>query len=146
MSAPIDLVLSGLSPYKLRENGKDRWRAICPVCGERNPNTLSVGVRPDGAVLIRCFKSECSVESITAAIGLQVASLFPQDPGSGCGPLKRRRLINLTQALELLEGEMTLAQVCSADLAQGKPLTDDTRQRLLLGAARVALMRDEVRA
>lgn len=147
MSAHIDVVLSRLAPFKLRENGPDRWRACCPAHGGSNPSTLSVGIGDDGAVLLKCFSS-CSADEVASALGLELSDLFPPkpQPGGGRGPIKRRRLITAQQALEQLDEEMTLAQVCSAQLADGKPLTDATRQRLLLGAARVAMMRDEVRS
>lgn len=146
MSEPIDLVLERV---EARPNGRDRWRCACPVCGERNRSTLSIGVGESGAVLLRCFKSECSVEQIVGALGLDLSDLFPQQPdasGAGSPPLKRRRLITAAQALDLLDGEMTLAMVCASEMAQGKTIDEATRQRLMQGAARVSMLRDEAHA
>lgn len=145
MSAPIDVVLSRLAPFKLRENSRDRWRACCPAHIGSNPSALSVGIGADDAVLLKCWHG-CAADEVAHALGLELSDLFPSRSGGGNGPIKRRRLLTAQQALEQLEVEMTLAQVCSADLAQGKPLPEETRERLLLGAARVALLRDEVRA
>lgn len=145
MSA-VDTVLSRLdSP---RPNGPDRWRCACPVCGGNNRSTLSVGQGDTGAVLLKCWKSGCAPESIAHALGLDLGDLFPerQAPGGGTPPMKRRRLLTASQALELLGGEITLAIVCAADLSQGIALDEATRGRLQQGAARVALMHDEVRA
>lgn len=146
-TAPIDTVLERLGPFKLRENGRDRWRAICPAHGGSNPSALSVGIRADDAVLLKCWHG-CSADQVARALGLELSDLFPKRPqaGGGTAPLKRRRLISAGQALDLLDGEMTLAMVCAADMAQGKELAEETRQRLLQGAARVAVLRDEVRA
>ena len=134
-----------LSRVDARPNGRDRWRCTCPVCGEGNRSTLSIGVGDSGAVLLKCFKSGCSAEEIASAVGLELTDLFPPRD-SYAAPAKRRRLITAGQALDLLDAEMTLAVVCASDLARGEQLDESTRERLLLGAARVTMLRDEVRA
>ena len=143
MTAPVDLVLSRLADP--RQNGADRWRCACPVCGGRNRSTLSVGVGDTGAVLLKCWKEGCSPDQIARAVGLDLEDLFPPSD-SHSPPTKRRRLISAGQALEVLEHELTLAIVCAADMARGQKLDKTTRDRLLQGAARVSLIRDEVRA
>ena len=134
-----------LSRVDARPNGRDRWRCACPVCGEGNRSTLSIGVGDTGAVLLKCFKSCCGPEEIANAVGLELTDLFPPRD-SHAPPAKRRRLITAGQALDLLDLEMTLAIVCAADLARGQPLDEAARERLTRGAARVALLREEVRA
>jgi hypothetical protein len=138
----IDTLLSRLDA---RPNGRGRWRCACPVCGERNKSTLSIGIGDSGAVLVKCFKDGCSVEQIAQALCLKLSDLFPPTPGPS-SPMKRRRLISAGQALDLLDGEMTLALVCASDMARGQQLDEPTRDRLMQSAARVALLRDEVRA
>lgn len=138
----IDAFLSRLDA---KPNGRDRWRCACPVCGERNRSTLSIGIGDTGAVLLKCWKSGCDPEAIATAVGLEIADLFPPRDGYA-PPAKRRRLITSGQALEVLEGELVLAMVCASDMAQGKPLDESTRERLLQSAARVSMLRDEVRA
>ncbi len=147
MSRPIDLVLSRLDAFKLRENGRDRWRACCPAHGGKNPSALSIGVGADDQVLLRCWHG-CEVEQVAHALGLELADLFPPKPQNGHGgpPIKRRRLITAGQALDLLEAEMTLAIVCASDMARGDLLDAPTRERLMRGAARVSMLKDEVRA
>lgn len=147
MSRPIDLVLARLEPYRLRENGRDRWRACCPAHGGKNPSALSVGVGAEDQVLLRCWLG-CEAEQVAHALGLELSDLFPPKPqaGQGSAPLKRRRLITAGQALDLLDLEMTLAIVCASDMAAGKQLDDTTRDRLLQGAARVSMLRAEVHA
>lgn len=139
----VDLLLSRLDDP--RPHGHDRWRCACPVCGGRNRSTLSVGVGDTGAVLLKCWKAGCSPEQIAHAVGLDIEDLFP--PRESHGPAaKRRRLISASQALELLDAEATLLFVCAADLAQGHQLDAPTRERLTLAAARIGMLRDEVRA
>lgn len=147
MSRPIDRVLSCLEGHRLRENGRDRWRACCPAHGGGNPSALSIGVGADDQVLLRCWHG-CTVAEIAHALGLELQDLFPPRPapGGGAAPLKRRRMLTAGQALDLLDEEITLAWVCAADLAQGKLIDDKTRERLLVGAARVSMLRSEARA
>lgn len=146
MSAPIDLVLARLDSYKLRQNGRDRWRACCPAHGGSNPSALSVGVGADDQVLLRCWQG-CEVDQVAHALGLELSDLFPAKPERhSSGPPARRRLLPAAQALDLLDAEMTLAVVCAADLAAGKPLDEPTRARLLQSAARVSMLRQEARA
>lgn len=148
MSArPIDLVLSRLESYRLRENGRDRWRACCPSHGGKNPSALSVGIGTDDAVLLKCWHG-CDATEVAQALGLELSDLFPPrpQPGHGAGPIKRRRLLTAGQALDLLNREALLVVVCASDMAEGKPLDDVTRARLMKGAARVSLMSAEVHA
>lgn len=146
MTRPIDLVLARLDTYRLRENGRDRWRACCPGHGGRNPSALSVGVGQDDQVLLRCWQG-CEVDQIAHALGLELSDLFPPKPQGHSGkPIQRRRLLTAGQALDLLDAEMTLAIVCASDMARGEALADATRERLMQAAARVSLMREEVRA
>ena len=109
---------------------------------------MSMRELPDGRVLLHCFAG-CDVGDVVAAIGLDLAALFPDRPPHvvvGGRPLKRRRLITASQALEILEDEITLAMVCASDVARGATLDDATRERLMVGAARIAQIRDEVHA
>lgn len=146
--SPIDTVLDRLSSYRLRENTPGRWRAVCPVCGEKNASTLSIGEGDSGAVLLKCFKQGCTADAIARALGLEIEDLFPPRPapGGGTAPARRRRLITAGQALDLLNDEITLAVVCAADLSRGEPIDEATRERLIQAAARVSMLRDEVRA
>jgi hypothetical protein len=144
---PFDLVCSRLEPHGLRLFG-DRGRAACPACGGRNKSTLSVGATNEGAVLLRCFKSECSVEAVAAALGLGVADLFPPRPapGGGAPALKRRRLLSDRQALDLLDAEAGVVAIVAADIGQGREVSETDRQRVLQAAARVTLLREEARS
>ena len=145
MTAPIDAVLSRLEGYKLRSIGQGRWRACCPVCGERNASTLSIGSTAEGAVLVTCFKSKCSVDAICASLGLEVTDLFPPRESQG-GPLPRRRLLSAGQALDLLHDEAQLIALCGSNIAHGVELTEADQERCLAAAGRIAYLRDEVTA
>lgn len=139
----LQTLLDALSVRKLRPAGRDRYRAVCPVCGERNPNTLSVGLTADGAVLLKCFKLGCGVESICTALGLEVADLFPQ-PERQAAPMRRPRLVSAQQALALLDDEARLVAVAAVNVAHGTALSPEDRGRVLKAAGRIAVLRDEV--
>jgi hypothetical protein len=147
VSRPIDLVLSRLEQFKLRANGADRWRSCCPSHGGSNPSALSVGLGNDDAVLLKCWQG-CSTSEVASALGLELHELFPPrpQPGGGSEPIRRRRLLTAGQALDLLSFEIGLTLLCASDMAKGDALDEATRERLLLGAARVSMMRDEVNA
>ncbi len=94
MSQPIDLVLSRLEGYKLKPNGRDRWRACCPAHGGSNPSALSIGIGDSDAVLLRCWQG-CSVDQVAGALGLALQDLYfrrspapgkvlPRSGGAGC--------------------------------------------------------------
>ena len=84
MSRPIDAVLSRLDGFKLRENGRDRWRACCPAHGGKNASALSIGVGADEQVLLRCWHG-CEVEQVAHALGLELSDLFPPKVSNGHG-------------------------------------------------------------
>jgi hypothetical protein len=145
--APIEQVLARLEPYRLRENGPDRWRARCPAHGGSNPSALSVGIGDNGAVLLKCW-SGCDVDAVVAALGLDVADLFPVKPdgGHGAGLLKRRRLLSALQCLEVIAFDCLVTWVAAHNLAGGHALTLDDLRRLDVAAHRIQALAVEVRA
>lgn len=67
----IDNFLAKLECVKTR--GANRWSARCPAHPDKNPSlSLAVGHR---GILARCWAG-CSLDSIAAALGLQVRDLF----------------------------------------------------------------------
>ena len=145
MSSPIDLVLSRLKPYRLAGNGRDRWRSCCPGHGGANPSALSIGVGRDEAVLLKCWVG-CDIERVLGSLGLDVGDLFPRgvEGRIGVPPIRRRRLLTAAQALDLLDFEMGLTLLVASDMGRGLTPDPATRERLLLAAARVSMLRDEV--
>lgn len=142
MSTPVDMVLSRLAPFKLRENGADRWRACCPAHGGSNPSALSIGLGDNGTVLLKCWHG-CGADEVAGALGLELSDLFPPRDRHGA-PLQKRRLISDRQALELLGDEANLVAVAAANVANGVTLTADDKTRLLRAAERVSYLRQEV--
>ena len=147
MSRPIDLVLSRLDAFKLRENARDRWRACCPAHGGKNASSLSIGVGADDQVLLRCWAG-CEVEQVAHALGLELSDLFPPKVTNGHGspPIKRRRLLTAGQALDLLEREALVLFIVGTDMNVHKAISDDDHARLAEAVARIQSLGAEVHA
>ena len=143
MTRPIDRVLACLPDAK--PSGRDRWRCACPVCGDGNRSTLSIGVGDTGAVLFKCFKSECDPEAIANALGLDIGDLFPERL-TGTAPMRRRGLLSAGQALDVLEFECALVRLAASNLANGHVLTPVDLERLNVAAERIGALAVEVRS
>lgn len=128
---------------KVRERGPGQWSARCPAHEDAGPS-LSIKEIPDGRVLIHCFAG-CEVEDVVAAVGLDLADLFPPRESHGA-PLQRRRLLSAAQALELVHDESQLIALVASDIARGEYITDADCDRVLQAAGRIAYLLDEVRA
>ena len=142
MSA-IDTLLARLPAA--RAAGHNRWRDACPVCGGSNRSALSIGVGDTGAVLLKCFKSECAPEAIALALGLDIADLFPPRE-SQCQPAKKRRLLSAQQALNLLHDEVQRVALVAVSIGHGDEIDAVDRASVLQAAGRIAYLRDEVMA
>jgi hypothetical protein len=71
------------------------WVARCPAHEDRSPS-LSVGEGVDGRVLLSCHAG-CSLEAITAALGLEVSDLFSGGERGGVYPPPRRQVRQVRQ-------------------------------------------------
>ena len=130
---PIELVLRGLSGVRQRQPGQ--WSARCPAHDDRGPS-LSVRETSEKAVLLHCFAG-CTVHDITAALGLNMADLFPPRDSRPGEPRRPPRLLTAGQALELLRQEAMLTVVAASNLSRGINLTDQDRARLLTAVGRI---------
>lgn len=139
MTAPIDNVLVQLTKVQQRQPGQ--WSACCPAHADKGPS-LAVRVTPDGAVLLHCFAG-CSVDAVLAALGLDMAALYPPRQTTGKEPKRMPRLLSAGQALELLHREAHLVAVASANVAHGVVLSETDRRRLTKAAGRIAWLRDQ---
>ena len=138
-AAPIDNVLAALE--KVRQRAPGQWSARCPAHSDKGPS-LSVRESTEGAVLLHCFAG-CGVASIVAAMGLDMADLFPPRTLSGREPKRTPRLLTPAQALELLDSEALLVAVAAANVAHGVVLTQADRERIAQAARRIGWLRQE---
>lgn len=138
-AAPIDRILPMLAKVKQRQPGQ--WSACCPAHDDTGPS-LSVRELPDGSVLVYCFAG-CGAAAVVAALGLEMADLFPPKEKTGREPTRYPRLLTAGQALELLEKEALLVAVAAGNVRRGVALTQADHDRLLQAAGRIAWLREE---
>lgn len=129
MTAPIDLVLSRLD--KVKAAGAGRWKACCPAHDDRDPS-LSIREADDGKVLLHCWAG-CFTADVLAAIGLAARDLFPEDRGNSRGPVRR----GPSRAAQQLEA--MVISIAVEQLRQGKPLSDEDRERFELAKRRLGV-------
>lgn len=129
MTAPIDLVLLRLD--KVKAAGAGKWKACCPAHDDRDPS-LSIREADDGKVLLHCWAG-CFTADVLAAIGLAARDLFPEDRGNSRGPVRR----GPSRAAQQLEA--TVISIAVEQLRQGKPLSDEDRERFELAKRRLGV-------
>jgi hypothetical protein len=121
---------------KVRKTGTDRWLACCPAHPDKSPS-LSIRELPDGRVLLYCF-SGCSVESVLAAVGLEIGDLFPprsDDPKTA----PERRPFAPMDALKALSLEVGVVLIAARDMLEAGDLVlgEEGFDRLALAAERI---------
>ena len=116
----------------VRKTGSGRWVARCPGHEDNSPS-LSLRELDDGRALIHCFAG-CSVEEVLGSVGLDFDALYPERL-SESKPI--RRPFSSADALRCITGEAVLVALAASDLAQGKPLSEDLRVRLVTAAGRI---------
>lgn len=138
-AAPIDNVLDRLE--KVRQRAPGQWSARCPAHADKGPS-LSVRETPEGAVLLHCFAG-CTPGAVVAAMGMDLADLFPPRTPSGNEPKRTPRLLTPAQALELLDSEARLICVAGGNIVNSVVLTQADLQRVALACRRIAYLRQE---
>lgn len=124
-------LLSRLS--KVKRVGPDRWMACCPAHEDKRPS-LSIREMDDGRVLVHCF-GLCSVENVLDAAGLTFDDLYPEKPLEHGKPI--RRPFPASDVLEALTTESLIVALAASDVANGKALSEQDRERVLLASARI---------
>ena len=126
----------------VRQRTGESWSAKCPSHDDKTPS-LSIRETAEGLVLLQCWAG-CEVTEIVAAVGLELSCLFPEKSKGGRS-LRRRRLITAGQALEVLAFESLFLGIVAKDIAEGKPLDQQTRERVALAAGRIGALQLETR-
>ena len=127
-----DVLLSRLD--NVRRYG-DGWRATCPAHGSGRNTALSIDLGDDGRVLVHCF-AECPAHEVLAAVGLELADLFPERLSHHLPPQKRReiharmQLARWAAALDVLTHEARVVALAGDQIAHGEPLSDADWWRL----------------
>jgi hypothetical protein len=129
----IDRLLSLLDGVK--STGKDRWMARCPAHKDKRAS-LAITELPDGRVLIHCF-ALCDVQSVLSAVGLEFDALFPDKP-TDTAISGMRRPFPATDVLRAISFEALVVSMAALDMAHGRTLTEEGRNRLLLAHQRIS--------
>lgn len=134
MNPNLDNLLSRLEKVKGR-NGN--YVACCPAHGDKNPS-MTIKETEDGKILMHCFAG-CSVAEITGAIGFDLSDLFPPSDRVEYTRSQRpsRPRFLASDLLKVISLEATIVAVAAHDIARGKPLQQQDRERLLVAAQRI---------
>ena len=144
----VDAVLPRLT--RVRKTGAGRWIARCPAHDDMGPS-LSVRELADGRVLIHCFAG-CAAGDVLAAIGIDMAALFPDEPDRDCigrsgnwqaavnrrDAQQRREAIHPADALACVAADAVFVAVVASDAARRVPITDATVEAVWRAAGRLA--------
>ncbi len=118
-----DEILSKIKPLLkgviTRHNGG--YLAFCPSHDDRKGRSLAVSVGRQDQVLMRCFAG-CSVHQITAAIGLNVADLFPRNETKY--DQQERSYFNEWQILNALQHDAIVVLLAARSMLSGKVLPE----------------------
>ena len=136
LMTPVEQLISRLEKVRGR-NGS--WTACCPAHEDRSPS-LSVREAQDGRVLLHCFGG-CDTESVLAAVGMTFSDLWPADRqrerlGHGVKPVKPA--FYASDLLRVIDFEALVVQIAALDIAAGKNLSANDRERLRVAQQRIS--------
>lgn len=117
---------------RVRRTGPGKWQACCPAHDDRGPS-LSVTETDDGKVLVHCFAG-CGVHEITAAVGMDIADLFPPRESSG-KPM--RRPFPAADVLRAIGHEALVVAAAARTMANEGQLTVADLERVIEAASRI---------
>ena len=133
---PVENLLQRLEKVKGR-NGS--WTARCPAHNDKGPS-LAVRETQDGRVLVHCFAG-CETASVLGSVGLDMTDLFPPDekrkdyPTTGKPSLKPA--FYASDLMRIIAFEALVVQIVAFDIANGKPLSQETQDRMLVAYQRI---------
>ncbi|MCC7269397.1 MAG: hypothetical protein IT468_01615 [Rhodocyclaceae bacterium] len=127
----VDTLLLRLENVK--RTGAGRWIARCPAHEDRRAS-LSIRELEDGRILVHDFAG-CSVEEVVAAVGLDMAALFPEREIQHGKP--ERRPIPAADILRCIAFEALVVSAAAGAILAGEPLSSVDRERLALAAGRL---------
>ncbi|GMR20197.1 MAG: hypothetical protein BMS9Abin36_0792 [Gammaproteobacteria bacterium] len=120
----------------VRQTGDGRWIARCPAHDDRSPS-LSIRELEDGRILIHDFGG-CAATDVLTAIGLSLSDLYPDKLSHHIPKARDRKHFHAArEALETLHREVLIVAIASEMIADGEPLVDTDRERLLEAAGHI---------
>lgn len=129
---PINHILSRLDG--VRETGRGQYLARCPAHDDGKPS-LSIRESQSGSVLCFCFAA-CPTADVLAAIGLEMADLFPHRDHIRPASRYERRVRPL-DTLAAIDHEVLVVLAVVSDIRQQRTIDGPTWQRLITAATRI---------
>ena len=111
---------------KVRSTGKDKWKACCPVHGDRNPS-MDIEDK-DGKVLVHCKACNANGLEVVQALGLSPSVLFEKPIEQGYIPKRLKDEVSVDRFV--IEGAKQMEKT-------GKPLSYNDFKRLRLAKSRI---------
>ena len=133
---PLENLISRLDKVRGR-NGS--WTARCPAHADKGPS-LAIREADDGRVLLHCFAG-CETASVLGAVGMDMTDLFPPDrkrqeyPVTGKPAMKPAFFAS--DLMRIIHFEALVVQIVAFDIANNKPVTEETRERMLTAYQRI---------
>jgi hypothetical protein len=133
---PVEKLILRLDKVKGR-NGS--WTARCPAHADKGPS-LAVREGDDGRVLLHCFAG-CETANVLGAIGMDMTDLFPPDekrreyPVTGKPSMKPAFFAS--DLMRIIHFEALVVQIVAFDIANSKPINEETRERMLTAYQRI---------
>jgi hypothetical protein len=133
---PVENLISRLDKVKGR-NGS--WTARCPAHADKGPS-LAVREAEGGRVLLHCFAG-CETASVLGAIGMDMTDLFPLDEKRQDYPVTGKPSMKpaffASDLMRIIHFEALIVQMVAFDIANNKPVTEETRGRMLTAYQRI---------
>ena len=133
---PIEGLLQKLDKVKGR-NGS--WTARCPAHADKGPS-LAIREADDGRILLHCFAG-CETDAVLGSVGMDMTDLFPPDekrreyPVTGKPSMKPAFFAS--DLMRIIGFEALVVQIVAFDIANGKPLSKETQDRMLVAYQRI---------
>jgi hypothetical protein len=128
---PAENLLSRLR--RVKRTGAGRWIASSPTREDRHPS-LVIRELDDGRLLVHDFGGD-DVSQVLAAVGLDLADLYPASRESPTKPVKRP--FSASDVLALVAFEVSVAVVVCADVLRNRAVSETDFDRLLEAAQRL---------
>jgi hypothetical protein len=129
---PVENLLQRLEKVKGR-NGS--WTARCPAHDDKGPS-LAIKAADDGRVLLHCFAG-CDVHSVVGAVGLDISDLFPPKDFPVEGKPAIKPAFYASDLMRIIGFEALVVQIVAFDIGNGKPISEETRERMLTAYQRI---------
>jgi predicted protein tyrosine phosphatase len=128
---------------RVKQTAPGRWIACCPAHEDRSPS-LSIRELDDGRLLVHCFAG-CGAVDVLTAVGLELQDLYPQRLPEHSYAASRSR-IPAADLLALVDHEITVAALITADILARHTVSPEQWARLATAAGRIGKVRDHGRA